>query len=92
MVAKHNITVEGIEFIINKKMENNFIVKQISFTDKGKQFNFEERVNALKLKDFENYFSTNNFKIEDLRGDYNMNKFDSKTSDRLIVIAKKIKE
>lgn len=82
-------TIEGIEFRITKNVENNFIVKQIRFTDKGKQYNFQEKVKVLTLADFEKYFSANKLKIVDLRGNYQLDDFDKKNSDRLIIVAQK---
>jgi hypothetical protein len=84
-------TVDGIEFTINKKLEDNFIVKQISFADKGKHYHFQECVKAISRKDFEKYFAANNLKTIELFGDYNLNKFNPLTSDRLILIAQKAK-
>jgi SAM-dependent methyltransferase len=83
------VVVDGINFTINKKYENGFIIKQISFSDKGKDFKFEERVKALSLQHFEKYFASNNLKIVHLWGDYNLGKFDEEHSDRLIIAAKK---
>lgn len=82
-------TIEGIEFKIHKTFENNFIVKQIDFTDKGKKYHFEERVKALTLSDFEKYFEANKLKIVHLRGNYGLEEFDEKSSDRLIIVARK---
>lgn len=83
------IVIEGIKFTINKKHENGFIIKEISFSDKGKDFKFEEHVKALSLQHFEKYFATNNLKTVHLWGDYNLGKFDANSSDRLIIVAKK---
>ena len=82
--------VEGIEFRINKVVENNFIVKRIQFKDKGKDYHFEERVKVLTLSDFEKYFGANKLKIVHLRGNYKLEEFDEKSSERLIIIAKKM--
>ncbi|MCX6296312.1 MAG: class I SAM-dependent methyltransferase [Bacteroidetes bacterium] len=89
LVAQENKTIEGIEFKISKKLENNFIVKQINFTDKGKDHCFQERVKALTLNDFEKYFEANNLKIVNLLGNYQLNPFDELNSDRLIIVARK---
>ena len=91
LVAHQSITMDDIEFNIYKKFENNFIVKQISFNDNGKEYNFEEKVSALKLADFEKYFTAGNLKILDIKGDYMMNDFNLITSERLILIAQKVK-
>lgn len=82
-------TIDGIEFKIAKTIENNFIVKQIEFTDKGRDHHFQECVKALTLADFERYFTANKLKILHLLGNYNLEKFNEATSDRLIIIAQK---
>lgn len=81
--------IEGILFKITKAIENNFIVKHITFSDKGKDFHFQERVKMLTLIDFEKFFSAKKFKIITLRGNYQLEEFNADTSDRLIIIAKK---
>lgn len=82
-------TVEGIEFKISKTIENNFIIKKIQFADKGKEYRFEERVKALTLPDFEKYFEANKLKIVHLRGNYKLEEFDERSSERLIIVATK---
>jgi SAM-dependent methyltransferase len=87
--AEEIIDVESIKFIIRKKIQNDFIIKQISFSDKGKDFVFEERVKALSLEDFKKYFNASGLKIVHLWGDYSLNDFDPEHSDRLIIVGKK---
>lgn len=87
--CKETKTVEGIQFKISKIFENNFIVKKIQFTDKGKDYHFEERVKALTLTDFEKYFEANKLKIVHLRGNYRLEEFDERRSERLIIVARK---
>ncbi len=91
LISKQELTMDGIEFSISKKVENNFIVKQISFTDNEQVYNFEEKVSVLRLSDFEKYLKANRLKLIDTKGDYEMNEFNVTSSDRLILIAKKIK-
>lgn len=83
-------TIDGIEFRISKSIENNFIIKQIVFTNKGKEYQFREKVKALTLTDFEKYFEANELKIVHLRGNYKLEDFDEKSSKRLIIIGRKI--
>jgi len=83
-------TVDGIDFKIIKTLENNFIVKKIQFTDKRKAYDFEERVKALTLADFKKYFEANKLKIVHLWGNYKLEEFDELSSDRLIIVARKI--
>jgi SAM-dependent methyltransferase len=81
--------IDGITFNITKKIENNFIIKRINFSDKGREYNFQERVKALTINDFEKYFKINKLKILHLRGNYQLEKFDENSSERLIIIAQK---
>ena len=85
----YEMNVEGIRFDIHKKLEQNVIVKQICFTDKGKKYQFEERVKALTLADFEQYFAAAGLRIIQLWGDYSLGAFNAETSDRLIIAAQK---
>ena len=80
---------DGIEFSINRNYDGKHIYKNIQFSDAGKSFQYTERVQALKLIDFENILISHNFQIIHTFGDFNLNPFDEKTSDRLILIATK---
>ena len=81
--------IDGIEFEITKQIQNNRIVKDIKFTDKGKNYHFQEKVSLLYKEDFLKYFNFANLKIKNVFGDYQLNPFDEKRSDRLILIATK---
>jgi SAM-dependent methyltransferase len=83
------IEVDGIVFSIRKKLENNFIVKQISFSHRQKDYAFEERVKALSLQDFQEYFSAAHLNIIHLWGNYKLDEFDINNSERLIIVGKK---
>jgi SAM-dependent methyltransferase len=89
LITDETKIIEGITFNIHKKMENNFIVKQISIEDKGNRYFFEERVKALQLGDFEKHLATHQLKILNLFGNYQLKEFNPQTSDRLIIIAQK---
>lgn len=81
--------IDGLTFNINRKLENGFIIKTISFTDNNQDFVFQEKVQALQLEDFKNYLKETNFSIYKVVGDYNLGNFDIEKSDRLIIFAKK---
>jgi SAM-dependent methyltransferase len=82
--------IQGICFNISKKIENQFIIKNITFEDQGKTYNFQEKVAAIDYNQFEIWLTQNGFQIEETFGDYNLNKFDTNTSDRLIIVSRKI--
>lgn len=81
--------VDNIMYTISRNYDNQHIFKQIQFNDKGQQFNFTERVQALKLNDFETLLMANKFQIIHTFGNFKLDPFDAKTSDRLILIARK---
>jgi hypothetical protein len=51
---------------------------------------FTERVAKFKLGDFNDMFAFHHLQIQEVFGDYALNKFDIKNSPRLIMIAKKM--
>lgn len=81
-------TVEGIDFHQKRHVENGYIVKDISFTSEGQKYEFQERVRALTLADFESLFEKAGVYLLDVFGDYKLNKYHKKTSERLILIFK----
>lgn len=81
--------IDDIEFNITRRIENNFIIKRIHFTDQGKEHHFVERVKAISLPDFRNYLDACQLKILHLLGNYNLEEYDVNNSNRLIIIAQK---
>ena len=73
-------TVGGIDFHQKRYLKDGHIFKDISFTDQGIDFNYQERVKAKTLSDFE--------ALLDVFGDYKLRKFHKGTSERLIMIFK----
>lgn len=81
--------IDGIEFNISKKIQNNQVIKTIEFEDEGKSFSFQESVKLLGLNDFSEYLKQGDLKITHTFGSYDLDDF-SNESDRLIIIAKKL--
>ena len=86
LVNSNEVTNEGITFSLNRKLENGYIVKDISFNDNGQDFRYQERVRAFTLDDFKDLFEKANVELIAIFGDYKLNKFRRDTSDRLIMI------
>src|SRR5205085_9807372 len=78
-----------ITFEIEKKIEKNVIIKHIEFSDKGKNYYFEEAVSLLTKDHFTDFAQQAGLKLENCYGNYKLEKFDSDTSERLILIFKK---
>ncbi|MBA6152539.1 class I SAM-dependent methyltransferase [Gelidibacter maritimus] len=81
-------TIGGIAFHQKRYVENGQIIKDISFKDDGVDYNFQERVRAKTLSDFEALFEQAGVYLLDVFGDYKLQKFHKTTSERLIMIFK----
>ena len=88
LVPEEVKTVDGIDFNLKRSVENGYIIKDISFTDDGKDYKFQERVRAFTLADFEALFEQADVYLLDVFGDYKLRKFNAKTSERLVMIFK----
>jgi SAM-dependent methyltransferase len=89
LVNEQEKTIDGISFRIRKAVEQGKIVKEISFEDKGKNYRFTERVQALTRHDLREYFESCGLSLVHEWGDYELNDYDEKNSDRLILAGKK---
>lgn len=86
LVPLENKTIDNIRFRIERSIKNGYIIKNISFEDQGKKFNYTEKVKALTLKDFKSYFDEAGVSLKYCLGDYSLNEFDEELSERLILI------
>ena len=89
LVANEQKIIDGITFNITRKTESNRIIKDIEILDKVIKQHFQEKVKAITLDDFSNFISKSGLKIIDIFGNYKLERFKIKTSDRLILICKK---
>lgn len=86
LVPKETKIVKGITFHLKRWVEEGFIMKQIDFEDANKNFSYIEKVKALTLGDFEAFFEKANLELKYTFGDYQLNDFDEKSSERLILV------
>lgn len=89
LVMKELKSVDGIDFRIERIYDGTHIFKHIRFDADGRSHHYTERVQALKVGDFEKLLTENGFTIIRTFGDFSLNPYDPNTSDRLIIIAKK---
>ena len=80
-------TAEGIEFTINRTVEDGMIKKSISFSDNGQNFQYEENVSILDFGYFDKVLKQEGFEIIEIFGDYDLARFDKNSSERLIIKA-----
>ncbi|APY09867.1 SAM-dependent methyltransferase [Seonamhaeicola sp. S2-3] len=80
--------VDDIAFNLKRYVEDGYVIKDIEFTINEHLHHYQERVRAFTLNDFEDLFKKADVHLLDVFGDYNLHKFDSKTSERLVMIFK----
>jgi len=89
-LVPYSVNTKG-KFIIKQKrrIENDFVIKDISIK-KGKELlEFNEVLRLYSLKEFKKVFESYKLSIQNLYGDYSGNKFNLNKSQRLIIIAQK---
>ena len=89
LVKEAQKTKEGIDFLIKKKIENQHIIKDISFTDKGQKYDYFEKVKLHTLEEIENYGAEFGFERVKIFGDYKLGDFDLDHSPRCISVFRK---
>ena len=89
LVSFERKKVDNITFNIRKDIINNFILKDISFSDNKKSYQFQEKVKVLTLTDFSNLITNAGLKIIDIFGNYNLEHFNALKSERLILVFQK---
>lgn len=86
--AREIIDRGEIQFHIQKKIENGFIVKQIDFLHNGEEHSYFERLKLIKPDDFKRMFSAAQLTTVNVFGDYALNEFSFANSPRQIWILK----
>lgn len=89
LVETETKKIEGITFNISRKYDGRHIFKYIDFDAGGKRHRYMERVQALKLSDFELLLSTCGFDLIRTFGNFDLSDFDESSSDRLILLSRK---
>jgi SAM-dependent methyltransferase len=79
----------GILFNLRKEIRGNRIIKEISFTDREQSYSFTESVRLYFHDEFDQLFEQAGLTITERFGDYHLHPFDSHTSPRLILIARR---
>ena len=86
LVLSEVVNRENLSFDITRRVENNRIIKSIEFSDKGKDYYFEESVWGFELADFEKLTMMAGLTIQATYGNYNLDSYDEKSSPRLIML------
>lgn len=89
LVAHEQKSCTQVSFDLKRTFNGTHILKHIRFEVEGKTFEFEERVQALGLDQFQRLLTTCGFELLHSFGSYQLEAFDAGNSDRLILIAAK---
>ncbi|MCF8237045.1 MAG: methyltransferase domain-containing protein [Saprospiraceae bacterium] len=89
LIGKDNRTLDGITFSIHRTLQDGIIQKQISFSDQGRDFVFEEQVKAYDLVVLTRLFAAAGLEVYQTFGNYHLDDFDEQDSDRLILLGRK---
>lgn len=79
-------TIDGIYFNIHKWVEKGYIFKRIQFEIEGQKHDYTERLMCIDLEMFKKYFKAADLEIKHIFGSYDLERFNPKTSERLILI------
>lgn len=88
LVPEDTKTVEGIDFHQKRYVKDGYLFKDISFEVNAEIYNYQERVKAFTLNDFEVLLEQAGVYLLDVFGDYKLRKFDKNSSERLVMIFK----
>lgn len=89
LVPQDTKVEEGITFSQKRYVKDGHIYKEISFNDDGRKYHFTERVHALTLTQFSNYFKHAGLQLTACYGSYDLTPYNEQISDRLIMILRK---
>ncbi|MDA9160806.1 class I SAM-dependent methyltransferase [Crocinitomicaceae bacterium] len=90
LVREEEKKINEINFKISRNHDDSHIFKHIKFVDQGNDYHFTERVQVLRLEDFQSLLEPY-FIIEDVFGSLDLQPFILEKSDRLIIIASRKK-
>ena len=83
-LAETEIKKEDINFKIKKRIEENYVIKDIYFEDNGKNFHYFEKVKLSTLEQIKALAESCGFEVVKIWGNYNLENFDRETSPRCI--------
>lgn len=90
LIPQKQCVIEGINFNIRRYIKDNLIIKEILIKDGEEECSFLEKVSIFSELKLKGYITGCGFKIMETFGDYQLQGFDPITSDRLIIISKKV--
>lgn len=93
LVQQSEKEIDGINFIITKWYDETHFYKKIVVEDEclAEPLIYTEKVAKFSLGDFTEMFACQGLQIQEVFGDYDFGNYDVKKSQRMLMIAKKVK-
>lgn len=94
--VKNTLVAESVEnkgdiaFRISRRIEDDFVVKDIRFEDEGRDFHYFEKVKLHTTEEMEQYGNETNLELIKVWGDYQLSDFDENISPRCINLFRKL--
>lgn len=79
----------AVQFHLQKKLENGFIVKDINFIAEGEEHHYQERLKMIKPEQFRKLFEGAGLTITEVFGNYDLAPFKPGESNRQVIVAQK---
>lgn len=92
LIPEQDVVKKGITFNIKKKIQDEYVVKDIHFEGNGEKHHYFERVKLHPLATIEAYAAEFGFEGVKTYGDYHLGEFNAEDSPRCISIFRKIKK
>jgi hypothetical protein len=86
LIAHNSYEDDNITFNLKRRLSDGFIYKDIEVIDGNTTTHYVEKVRAFTFQDFETMLANAGLHLLDCFGNYNLEPFNSKTSERLILI------
>ena len=86
LVEAETKIIDSIKFNITRKYDGEFLIKDIVLNDLGQVHYFQEKVRAIRRTDFLAFFEQADLQVKAVYGDYNLKKYKSEKSERLIFL------
>ena len=91
LVPTERKKIKGFTFDISRSIENGVIIKEITVHDpeKDTEKTYYEKVTAFEKKHIVQMLENNGLSVQYIHGDYNLNEYDPRRSERMIFTAEK---
>ena len=89
LVSREVREIDGVVYRLTRWTDARHFFKRIAIEGAGEPLTYVERVARFALQDFERMFAPYRLVIESLHGDYCLNAYDTRTSPRMILVARK---